>query len=141
MYAEYRKYSNSKDEVPGRTMYLEGMLRLYIEKPDEFWKFIYVIFPIFIYGVLWGILEYSRELNNRARSSFLKPILIASLVGTICACVVYEWFPGFNLESLLVFALWFILITMPLCGGVMTGMRLLQFYRFVLRTYHSISFK
>ena len=119
-------------------MHLEGMLRMYAEKPDDFWTFIVAIAPVFVLGLLGGLLEESRELHGKRSRfrDFFKRIVVILILGMSWMCYIYDWFPlddpvelGIGLVILAA------TLVFPLYGGAMTGMWAFKAYCWVVQLW------
>lgn len=119
-------------------MFTEGLVRLYLESPDEFWRFFFGFAPGFVICVLYGLLLQSREFHGKRNSGWkmFRFILIVNGVSLLWTYIISSWSISSMTvgEATLVFILYGFLYMFPILGGTMTGMYLMKSYWFVKRT-------
>lgn len=119
-------------------MFVEGLFNMYVHDPALFWRFMLGITPGFVIAVPYGLLEQSRELNNRKspRWGTLKFILVTDLLSQLWIAYVFDW-PYSDMTvtlSLVVLVLYGFVLMFPILGGIITGLWLMKMYWFTVQT-------
>ena len=125
-------------------MPLEGLMQMYVQDSALFWQVIKAIAPGFVVGVLYGLLVHSRQLNGGSTSGWhmLRFCLTTNIVSLLWVGHLTHWpiLDTTATDSSIVVGLCALLLMLPITGGVLTGMRLMQGYWFIKQMIYQLRF-
>lgn len=114
-----------------------AVTNLYVENPDKFWEFMWIIVPPFSLALLWGMRVHLKEAEGMKKgvwlnTPMLKPWAIGVVLSIFWANCIWEVFGAQTLESLLVTVVFVaLLLSIPLVCGAAIGMILASTYTLV----------
>jgi hypothetical protein len=122
-------------------MFLDGMMRMYLENPATFWQFLLAITPALVMGFVYGLLEQSRQLCKKPPipGRNLRFILRAEAVNILWASTVYQWLPS-NGQQLLGASFMYFIMLFPLIGAAIAGIHALNVYWFIRKHWPRFHF-
>ena len=119
-------------------MFIEGLLKMYVEDPALFWDFIRIIAPIFIGGLVFGAYVQVREFRMGTTTNGLmwRALLGGIVLSVFWANLYWHVFDVPNFGALLItLTIIALVLSFPLIGGVMTGRWLVNAYRWARRAW------
>ncbi len=123
-------------------MFVEGLLAMYVDNPALFWQFIICIAPGFVFGVMYGLLVQSRELNGKKAPPWqmFKVFSLTNIASILWTGYIFDW-PFADMTAGIIalsVGLYALVLSFPILGGMMAGLWLMNAYWFLQRTAHQL---